>query len=170
MRIGKLMIAAAMVLLGLHAAQAAPTTKPATRPVQPQENGIIILHARDVIIHGTTVRYESLPIKNTVGFWMKKEDWVSWDFNVTKPGKYNVVVFQGCGKGSGGSEVEVSVGEQKLPFKVDETGAFQTFKERFLGVVDLTAGVHTLKVIPQSKPGLAVMDLHAVELLPVEEK
>ena len=43
------------------------------------------------------------------------------------PGKFDVEMLVGCGNGSGGSEVEVAVGEQKLNFTVQETGGFQNF-------------------------------------------
>ncbi len=36
------------------------------------------------------------------------DDSASWEFTVTKPGKFTVEVLQGCGKGQGGSEVELS--------------------------------------------------------------
>src|SRR5690348_13897777 len=58
----------------------APSTQPATRPISQASDGSVLLHARDVTIHGTTVRYEPKPEKNTIGFWTKKDDWVSWDF------------------------------------------------------------------------------------------
>lgn len=157
-----LSVAAVMAVLVFLAAA------PATTPVEPMRNGIILLHAQDATVHGNQARYEPQPFKNTVGYWTKKEDWVSWDFVVQKPGNYHVVVYQGCGKGSGGSEVEFAVGDQKLKMTVEETGHFQNFKERFIGTIPLTAGPHTLTVKPQTKPGAAVMDLHEVELLPEE--
>src|SRR5262245_5731606 len=72
----------------------------------------IVLHARDAKIHGTTVRYEPQPHKDTIGYWTKLEDWVSWDFHATNAGTYEVEILQGCGKGSGGSEVEFLVAGQ----------------------------------------------------------
>jgi len=41
--------------------------------------GDIRLFAKDATVHGATARYEPLPYKNTIGFWTKPEDWVSWD-------------------------------------------------------------------------------------------
>ena len=76
------------------------------------------------------LRYEPLPHKNTLGFWTQADDWASCEFTVTKPGTFTVEVLQGCGKGSGGSEVEVAVGEQTLTFTVEDTGGFQNFKAR----------------------------------------
>ncbi|MDR3402923.1 MAG: sulfatase-like hydrolase/transferase [Chthoniobacter sp.] len=127
--------------------------------------GDIRLFAKDATVHGTTARYEPLPYKNTIGFWTKPEDWVSWDFEVAKAGKYEVEVLQGCGS-SGGSEVAVEVAGQTVKFTVDATGNFQSFAQRVIGVVDLTEGKQTLAVKPQNKVGAAVMDLRRVVLRP----
>ena len=145
-------------------------SQPAREPIKQAEDGTILLHARDVTIHGTTVRYEPKPEKNTIGYWTKKEDWVSWDFAVAKGGKFEVTILQGCGKGSGGAEVEFSIGEQKLKTVVEDTGGFQNFVSRDIGAIELPAGAHTLSVKPLSKPGVAVMDLRSVTLKPAEKK
>ena len=149
------------------AADTQPTTRPATRPVRQSDDGTILLHARDVTIHGTTVRYEPQPNKNTVGYWTRKEDWVSWDFNMTHGGQFEVIVLQGCGKGSGGSDVAFSIGNQTLKMTVQDTGGFQNFVERKIGKVELKPGNHVLTVKPLTKPGLAVMDLRSVTLRPI---
>jgi arylsulfatase A len=127
--------------------------------------GDVRLFAKDAVVHGTTARYEPLPYKNTIGFWTKPEDWVSWDFTAPKAGKYEVEVQQGCG-GPGGSEVAVEVARQTLKFTVDGTGHFQNFIQRVIGVVDLAEGPQTLAVKPQTKVGAAVMDLRRVVLRP----
>ena len=145
---------------------AAPTTKPTTQPIVQAPDGVILLHARDVTIHGTTVRYEPQPNKNTIGYWTKKEDWVSWDFVVDKPGKFQVIALQGCGKGSGGAEVEFVIADQKLKMTVQDTGHFQNFVERNIGQVELKKGAQRLEVRPLTKPGVAVMDLRSVTLRP----
>lgn len=144
----------------------APATQPATRPITQGPDGVILLHARDVTIHGTTVRYEPQPNKNTVGYWTKKEDWVSWNFTVDRPAKFDVVALQGCGKGSGGAQVEFIIDEQKLKMTVQDTGHFQNFIERNIGQVELKKGEHRLEVRPLTKPGVAVMDLRSVTLRP----
>src|SRR5215210_7275248 len=108
----------------------AATTQPTTKPIVQANDGNILLHAKDVTIHGKTVRYEPQPNKNTIGFWKVKEDWVSWDLVVEKPGKFEVIALQGCGKGSGGAEVEFIVGKQTLKMIVEDTGHFQNFVPR----------------------------------------
>src|SRR6185295_2140602 len=159
-----------LTILALLLAAAAPTTgpstRPTTRPIVQGSDGAILLHSRDVSIHGTTVRYEPQPNKNTVGYWTKKDDWVSWDFVVEKAGKFEVIASQGCGKGSGGAEVEFGLEDQKLKMTVQDTGHFQNFVERNIGQVELKKGAHRLEVRPLSKPGVAVMDLRSVTLRP----
>jgi hypothetical protein len=90
---------------------------------------------------------------------------------VKKPGKFELSILQGCGKGSGGSEVEFTVEGQTLTTRVDDTGHFQNFKERKLGIVQIDKpGRAELTVKVKTKPGLAVMDLRQVTLTPVTSK
>ena len=77
-------------------------------------------------------------------------------------------ILQGCGKGSGGSTVALEVGTSKAEFTVEETGHFQRFIPREVGLLDLTAGDNTLTVRPLKKKGGAVMDLRRVTLERVE--
>lgn len=140
-----------------------------TKVVTQNGSAPIVIPGRLVTIHGTTVRYEPQPHKNTVGYWVKQDDWVSFDFAVKSPGEYRLVILQGCGKGSGGAEVAFTIGDQTLKTIVQDTGHFQNFIERDLGTVKLaTAQNYTLEVRPQTKPGVAVMDLREVRLVPVK--
>ncbi len=130
-------------------------------------DGSIRLPASTAEIHGTTLRYEPLPHKNTLGFWVREEDWASWEFTVTKPGKFVVEPLQGCGKGAGGSEVEFTIAGQTLAMTVEDTGHFQNFVPRNIGTVKIAApGRYTLTVKPKKKAKSAVMDLREVRLKP----
>lgn len=135
--------------------------------VQPGADGGILLEARTVEIHGTNVRYEPQPHKNTIGYWTRSADWVSWDFFVARPGTYRVEILQGCGPRSGGSDVEFKAAGQSLPITVIETKGFQDFLPRDIGALRFDkAGRYTLSVKPKFKPGAAVMDLRQVKLMP----
>ena len=127
--------------------------------------GDIRLFAKDATVHGTQARYEDASFKNVIGFWTKPEDWVSWDFDVAKAGRYEVEIQQGCN--GGGSEVAIEVAGQTLTFLVENTGHFQQMILRTIGAVDLPAGKQTLVVKPRDKKGGAVMDLRRVVLRPV---
>lgn len=128
---------------------------------------IIVLPASKADVTGTMLRYEPLPHKNTLGYWVRPEDTASWEFQVTKPGTFVVEALQGCGTGSGGSEVEFAVGNQRLTMIVQDTGHFQNFVPRVIGQIKFDQpGRYTLTVKPIKKPGVAVMDLRQVKLTP----
>ncbi|MCE9556080.1 MAG: hypothetical protein K8T91_22255 [Planctomycetes bacterium] len=137
-----------------------------TLPVQAAD-GTVTLHAKDVTIHGVQVQYEPKPEKNTVGFWTHATDTVSWEFSISKAGKFDVQILQGCGKGQGGSKAVIEVAGQELPVTVEDTGHFQNFKPRIVGAITLDKpGKYVLKVVPTHKAGVAVMDLRELRLLP----
>ena len=145
--------------------------KPATMALwqKPGDDGRLVLHARDAIVHGRTLRYEPEPHKDTLGYWSNPSDWVEWDFEVPAAGTYAVQILQGCGKGSGGSKVAFAAGGQTLTVTVQDTGHFQNFVTRDIGQIRLEkAGRHTLTVKPMDRPGVAVMDLRSVTLTPVK--
>jgi arylsulfatase A-like enzyme len=138
-------------------------------PSSQATNGSITLLAKDADVHGAMLRYEPLPHKNTLGFWVNSNDWAHWEFEVTQPGKFAVEITYGCGTGCGGSEVEFAVGEQKLMFKVEVTGGFQAFVKRDIGELSFDQpGRYTLTVKAKSKPGPAVMDLPRVTFKPLK--
>jgi len=131
-------------------------------------DGIVILPARTAEVHGVMLRFEPLPHKNTLGYWVRADDWASWEFQLSKPGSFRLEILQGCGNGSGGSEVDFLVAGQPFPVTVQETGGFQNFVRREIGTVKFDqAARFTLTVKPRKKPGLAVMDLREVRLVPV---
>jgi arylsulfatase A len=127
--------------------------------------GAVILHARDAKVHGSKLQYEAAPQKDTLGFWVQKGDWAEWQFDAPHAGTFEVELLLGCGKGSGGAEVAVSIAGQSLRLTVEETGHFQRFVPHAIGTVFLVeAGRYTVDVKARSKPGPAVMDLRRVVL------
>ena len=140
-----------------------------SRPAQ-LSGGRIVLHSSEAQAHGEKLHYEEQENKNTLGFWVNPADWASWNFEVQQAGTYAIHIWQGCGAGSGDSDVEIKCAGQSSRFKVEDTGHFQNFKEREIGKVAFDkAGPQTLEVRALSKPGVAVMDLRQVVLVPVKE-
>src|SRR5204862_3709104 len=113
-----------------------------------------------------TLRYESQPYKNVLGYWTNPDEWADWNFEIKTAGMYEVEIQQGCGKGSGGAEVAVNIDDHTLTFNVQDTGHFQNMIQRLIGEVQLAEGQHSLAVKPRTKPGAAVMDLRRVVLRP----
>jgi arylsulfatase A len=141
---------------------------PDYQPNKQLDNGRIELPAKTADIHGTALRYEPLPHKNTLGYWFRPEDYATWEFEAIRPGTYRLEALIGCGNGSGGSVVHFTIGDQTRAVTVKETGGFQAFQPNDLGTITLEKpGRYELTVKPQSKPGAAVMDLRLVTLVPV---
>ncbi len=146
-----------------------PTPNADYTPSPQAKDGTITLLAKWAEVTGVQLRFEPLPHKNTLGYWSMKDDFATWDFTVTTPGKFDVTISQGCGKGSGGAEVEFTVGAQTLKHTVKDTGGWQKFEDVALGQLTIDkAGRHTLKVAAKTKPGGAVMDLPKIVLTPVK--
>jgi hypothetical protein len=112
----------------------------------------------------TKLRYEPQPEKDTLGYWLDPADTASWSFQLGAAGRYRVVVLQGCGAGNGGSVVVISAGGQSLEFTVEDTGHFQRFVPRDVGMLRLAAGDNTVVVRPVVKKAAAVMDLRRIQL------
>jgi len=133
----------------------------------PRVSSLITLHASNAVVHGTMLRYEPQTNKNCLGYWTKAEDWADWTFEVPRSGSFEIEVWQGCGKGQGGSDVAVEIAGKRFDFVVEDTGHFQNFAPRRIGRVELAAGKQTLAVKPQRKQAAAVMDIRRVRLWPV---
>ena len=151
-----------------------PEPNPGYIPNPQSDSGEVIIQARTADVRGVMLRYEPLPHKNTLGFWVRVEDWARFEFTLTQPGKFELEGLIGCGNGSGGSEVRFEVASsgqnsepQALSYIVKETGGFQNFVPTMLGEVTLDKpGRYELRVKAIKKPGAAVMDLRQARLIP----
>jgi hypothetical protein len=140
-------------------------------PVIADEEGILLLRAREGIVNGANLRFEPQPHKNTIGYWGNENDWAEWQFHVDNPGDYELEILQGCGKGHGGSTVTVETAGQSIRFEVQETGHFQNFVWKRLGKVSLTqSSDFALTVKCLKKVSGAVMDVRAIRLAPMNSK
>lgn len=136
-------------------------------PLRQQSDGSITLRAFDASVVGMTARYESGGGKDNIGFWTDPNDVVTWQYEVTRPGRYEVVLSQSCPKETAGSAVDVSIGGKVLTMHVMATGDWTDFVDVALGEVEITrAGLCEVRVEPRSKPALAVMNLRQISLRP----
>jgi hypothetical protein len=132
------------------------------------DDGSLLLPAHLAVPHGKLLRYEPQPHKNTVGYWADEADWCEWRFRVSKPGRFSILLLQGCGKGQGGSAVKVAVAGQSLDYTVEDSGGFQNFVEKTVGnVVFEKAADFALEIRAVKKAKGAVMDVRQVRLVPV---
>lgn len=134
-----------------------------------QDAADITLRASNAITHSVTMRYEPAANKNCLGYWVNPNDWAEWEFTMVHPGAYEVEVWQGCGKGNGGSEVQVETGGRKFVFQVVDTGDYHKLAPLRIGRVEFSMpGTYSLAVRPQQKKAGAIMDIQQVKLIPAD--
>lgn len=152
---------------------AAPKLPQEIEAIQPSGDGSFWIPGHLGVTEGEKIRYEPQTFKNTVGYWVGKNDNVSWTIDVALPGKFNVGILQGCGKGQGGSLAELSCANEQgssssLEFTVAETGHFQDFQWRHLGVLEIKdSGKLTLNIRPKKIAKNALMDVRMLVLTPL---
>lgn len=143
-----------------------PVPNQAYRPNPPGKDGVIRVPGSTARVEGAQLRFEPQPHKNTLGYWVRQQDFASFEITVEKEGTYTLKVVQGCGKGSGGARVAFDVAGTILEYTVEDTGGFQNWATREVGAVRLKAGRTAITVKALTKPGVAVMDLKEMTLAP----
>ncbi len=139
-------------------------------PIEPANDGSIILPAKAAATWSEVMRYEPKEEKNCLGFWTEVEDFAEWEFLAPQAGRYRITITQGCGQGQGGSKVEARLADQRCEFTVEDTGGFQNWKDIEAGLIEIRApGLQRLALKPLEKKGKAVLDVHKVTLTPVAD-
>ena len=142
-----------------------PAPLPVPPPIQAGPDGRIVLPAIKADLHGASPAYDD--IKDNIGWWGNSDDFVSWAFQVTRPGRYAVEIAYSCADGQEGSEFVVGVGDQALAGRSTPTGSWATHQTVRLGTVLLDkAGLTTLTVKPKAPPAWKVIGLRSVTLIP----
>lgn len=142
---------------------------PESEPLGQSIDGTIQLDAKTATTYAQALRYEPKPEKNCLGFWKHKEDWAEWVFEVSTPGKFEVVLHYGSGAGNVGSRAALLANQHTLEFDIADTGGYQNWKELKLGTVELTTkGENKIAIVPLELKGGALMDVQKVMLHPVK--
>ena len=95
-----------------------------TSGVGQDSDGSVKLLASEAELHGE-LQYEVGGGRDNIGYWTNPNDTASWNFTVTRPGKFQVIAdiaAQGAGK------FEISVAEQKLSGTAPNTGDYTKFQ------------------------------------------
>jgi alpha-L-fucosidase len=132
-------------------------------------DGRVLLSANDADIHSqqnTTPRVESPGEPANIGFWTEPSAWLSYKFQLQKPGKFDVVLETAATDDS--SQLGVNVGDKRLAMDVPNTGDYRKYKETTAGQVTFDKpGVHELEVRPNER-GWKAINLRTVKLVPTE--
>lgn len=132
-------------------------------------DGRIVLTARTAKVNGSRAKLETHPGNHRIGHWSSPQDTVEWTRPLSRWGTYDVRLTYSTASPSG-SEIEVTLGDTKLPAKLESTGSWYRYTTIPVGRLtipaagDLPVSVRCTKLV-----GSAVMNLKAVTLVPACE-
>ncbi|BCM94260.1 hypothetical protein IAD21_06163 [Abditibacteriota bacterium] len=140
--------------------------------IQPQRDGNYQLGATTATLEGNTISLEGPEGRNNIGYWTNNQDALSWRVSTPNAGtsQYAVQLEYSCEPGSEGSTFAVFVdgNASGVTGTITPTNGWDDYRTMTLnGTLSLTSGMHTIRIVPKSKPGLAVMNFRTMQLKPV---
>lgn len=143
-----------------------PVVEQTETSITPSSNGALVLTAADAELEGDTIKLEN----ENIGFWMDAKDALHWKVSVpdASAGTYQVKMDVACEPGSEGSTFELQIDGKSAGVKgtVDKTTSWNDYHSVALdGAITLNPGRHTIRLVPLTKPGLAVMNLKRITLV-----
>ncbi len=140
-----------------------PGNEPQPAPVR--DDGSFRLFAIHARIYGPSLVFE--PEHRNLGYWKSDRDWAAWDVDVTRAGKYRVVMFYACAPESAGNRYLLTIGGQSLTGEIASTGGWANYRSVVLGTVELTTGRTEAVMRADGSVQGALCDLRAIYFLPV---
>ena len=107
--------------------------------------------------------------RDIVNGWTQTGDSSKWRVDVTRPGRYEVILSYGCAPADAGSRLRVSIGNSKLDHTTQATAGRELFRPLSVGTIDLTRGRATLEIKPLKIVGKELFALHKVWLKRMEQ-
>ncbi|SIN96169.1 Arylsulfatase A [Singulisphaera sp. GP187] len=155
-------------------------------PVGYREFPSTILPARDGLPHGKVRRSANAPNCSYFTNWSSTDDRITWDIEVNTGGRYEAVIHYTCASADVGSEIELSLNEQRFRGKVIEAydpplrgkehdrvprggeSYVKDFKPLSLGITSLKPGRGLLTLRALAVPSQQVIDVRSVVLRLIE--
>ncbi len=133
-------------------------------------DGTLTLSAILADIHnrmGTDTKLETKDGVLNIGYWTDERIWVSWSFDIDRPGRFEVVTDLAVEASE--SQFEILLGDQKLTATIHSTGGYDTFEQMSLGQLTLEQkGECTLEIKPV-KDKWQPINIRSVRLVPVKD-
>ena len=134
-------------------------------PIYPDSDGRLRLHAMEANLHGSHLQYEADPAKQCIGFWTDPADWVDWEVQLERPGRYRVTLETAAV--DQGMQLLLRAGSATLHVTVPRTGDYTKFQRVEAGSLELPAGRFTLEVRP-IRDHWRPVNLRSIQLQPVD--
>lgn len=130
---------------------------------QSEASGIVSLPARLAEIRGGDITLEST--FQNIGYWHHQNDTVTWQFNVTRPGAFDIYVDASCGN-SGGNSMRIDGLMNEVVAPVSPTGGWDRFQHYRIGATELTAGTGAITLRSNGPISEALFDLREIQFVP----
>ncbi len=133
------------------------------------DDGTMTLPAATATIHnpgGSGAQVEDINGKASVGFWTDDRSYLSWEFEIDKPGTFDVVAT--IATPAGNSNFEIAVAGEKLSAKAPNTGDYRKFETAALGQVRIADKGKCELTIKPVRGQWSPINLRSVELKPAK--
>jgi putative membrane-bound dehydrogenase-like protein len=134
--------------------------------VMPDANSVFVLSAAAAEIFGSTLIYE--PQYKNLGYWSSPDDHAVWTIDVSKAGKFAVEFDWACDASVAGNPWRLETPGGNLTGEVESTGNWDTYRQKRVGELALSAGRQRIILRPVKKPQGAMIDLRSVCLVPAK--
>jgi alpha-L-fucosidase len=131
---------------------------------QSADGGITFL-ALDAVLHGKQLKQEHPQQGGNIGYWLDPAEWVEWNFEVTKPGIYNVYVE--AAEPTGG-KFGIAIGERAVEAAAPSTGSYDRYQQAMIGQIEILRGGKTSLIFKPIKDGWKPINLKSVALKPLK--
>jgi putative membrane-bound dehydrogenase-like protein len=136
--------------------------------VRPGADGSLTLLANTCEIYGSTVVLESQ--YGNLGWWSSEDDQALWTIEPSRAGLYDVWLNWACANATGANAYVVQAADQRLSGQVEGTGDWDTYRRAKIGKLELRAGRQQIVFRSGGPIKGALIDLKAIQLVPLSAK
>jgi alpha-L-fucosidase len=127
-------------------------------------DGTLQLSPGEAIAHGQIQVEQKEVGKDNLGFWLRTEDYVEWNFKASRPGKYEVTAEVAAPEAT---SLDLVLGQQKVRATIPQTGDYAKFQKVTLGTIEIAApGNATLQL--KTAGNWNPINLRALNFKPVQ--
>ncbi len=132
------------------------------RIVAADEDGRWHLDGAEARVRGKQVRWDG--VTNSLSYWRNEGDFVEWRIANAQPVAARVVATISCAPEDSGGALSLQVdGVERLRVTIPDTGAWTEFQPLELGVIKLSAGEQSIRIVNR-KPDGPLMKFRSIEI------
>lgn len=94
----------------------------------------LVLSAARAHVNGA-LKIMSTPLAHTIHYWNNTDDKMAWNCQIAQPGKYLIKLNYSLDKHLTGGIIQITIGEQSIPFEALTTDSWLHFREVDAGIV-----------------------------------